>query len=217
MLSGNHIYVVMQEKIIFKIGKISTEIVDCNKQVVKATNKFVELLKNLDYDGTLRESNSRQLDIHFDEALLNKLLTCDWSYSESPSVDITAIGKEWGKPKSDIIIYPKDLYNYPVVVEIEKANKKTMWFDFIKLWMFIEAKQAKVGILLCPFNYSHRHGVWNLFEEACTYKRYLRRFAGVKKEKLSVVSIIGYQQMIYIDNKFQNWDKKQFNRLKGNA
>ncbi len=207
----------MQEKIIFKIGRISTEIIDCNNQIVTATNKFKQLLKNLRYSGTLRENNSRQLDIHFDEALFKKLRECGWSYSENPFIDIRTIGNEWGKPKSDIIIRPKDLYNCPVVVEIEKANKKTIWFDFIKLWMFIEAKQAKAGILLCPLNYSHRHGVWNLFEEARSYKNYLRRFAGVKKEKLKVVSIIGYQQMICIDNKFQNWDNNQYNRLKGNA
>ncbi len=103
---------------------------------------------------------------------------------------------------------------YRTVVEIEKANKKTIWFDFIKLWMFIESKQAKAGILLCPQNYAHTHGVWNLYEEACRYKRYLKRFAGVVDEKLSLIGIVGYRQMIYNGIKYKDWNDEEFNRVK---
>ncbi|MHC4396669.1 MAG: hypothetical protein ACYS1A_13540 [Planctomycetota bacterium] len=203
-----------ENKIKFKVGKIKIETDGCKVSVTEATQKLAKLLKNLKYEGTLRESNSRQLNIHFDDALLRKLKKQSWSYSENPSPDMSILGEDWGNPKSDFIAFPFKTDSYRIVVEIEKANKKTIWFDFIKLWMFVEANQAEAGVLLCPFNYSHRHGVWNLFDEACHYKRYLRRFAGVPRKKLDIISIIGYQQMVYVNNKYKPWNDIEFNKIK---
>lgn len=205
----------MREKIItFRIGEIKIADDGSNSLAIKASKNLSELLKNLEYEGTLRKSNSNQLDIHFDEALLKKLKMQGWPYSENPKIDLSALGENWGNQRSDFITTPINMENHCIVVEIEKANKKTIWFDFIKLWMFIEAKQAKAGILLCPLNYSHKHGIWNLFDEACNYKKYLGRFAGVPEEKLDLISIIGYEQMIYMDNKFIVWNATQFNKIK---
>ena len=205
---------MLKKTIKFKIGKIEIADDNSNSLATKASKYLSELLKNLEYEGTLRKSNSNQLDILFDEVLLKKLKMHGWQCSENPIIDSYTLEENWGNQRSDFITTPINMDNHCIVVEIEKANKKTIWFDFIKLWMFIEAKQAKAGILLCPMNYSHRHGIWNLFNEACNYKKYLGRFAGVPKEKLDLLSIIGYEQMIYIHNEFIVWDSTQFNKIK---
>lgn len=204
-------------KIKFKIGEIVIETTECDKYLIKAAQKLFNLLKNFEYNGSLREKNSRQLDMHFDESILNKFKTLKWNYSVAPYVDMPALGEDWGNPKADFIISPTNINGYRIVIEIEKANKKTIWFDFIKLWMFIETKQAEAGVLLCPVNYSHTHGTWNLFDEACRYKRYLGRFAGVAKEKLNLIAIVGYKQMIKSGTKYTLWNEKEFNKIKKSA
>jgi hypothetical protein len=155
--------------------------------------------------------------MHFDESVLNQFKTQQWIYSENPQVEMSALGEDWGNPKADFIVSPENMNKYRIVIEIEKANKKTIWFDFIKLWMFIESKQAEAGVLLCPVNYSHTHGTWNLFDEACRYKRYLGRFAEVAKEKLNLIAIVGYKQMIKKGLKYKLWDEKEFNTIKKSA
>ncbi len=200
------------KEIKFKIGRIDIETTECRRGVAKATQEISDILKHLEYYGTLREKNSRQLDIHFDEAVLIILKSRNWLCEKKPLVDMSSFGENWGNLEADFITMPTR--GCRAVVEIEKANKKTMWFDFIKLWMFIESKQAKAGILICPQNYAHTHGVWNLYEEACRYKRYLKRFAGVKDEKVNQIGIVGYQQMIYIGGKYTDWTDKEFNRVK---
>lgn len=76
------------------------------------------------------------------------------------------------------------------------------------------SKKADLGILVCPVNYAHKLGVWNLFNEALKYKEYLRHFASAPKNKLNSIGIVGYKQLIKNGNKYNWWDKKEFNRIK---
>ncbi len=65
-----------------------------------------------------------------------------------------------------MIISLTGLHGIKAVIEIEKGNKKTIWFDFIKMWMFIEAKKADFGVLICPVNYAHKlHWYEHLLKE----------------------------------------------------
>ena len=80
--------------------------------------------------------------------------------------------------------------------------------------MFIESGQASAGVILCPQNYAHKLGVWKLFDEACRYKKYLLQFAGVTKEKLGFITLLGYEQRIVIDGKSRPWCAEEFKRIK---
>lgn len=172
------------------------------------------MLNDLRYSGTLRSSNSKQLDINLDHLLVSKLSKNNWNLEKKPKLNKLVLDEDWGNQEVDLIISSNKFNSTRAVVEIEKGNKKTIWFDFIKMWMFIEAKKADLGVLICPLNYAHKLGVWNLFDEALMYKKYLKCFAGVPENKLNHIGIIGYTQVIKNGSKYNYWDKKEFNRIK---
>lgn len=104
-----------------------------------------------------------------------------------------------------------------VAVEIEKTNNKTIWFDIIKILMLIEQQVANVGLLLVPRNYAHRHGEWNLFNDARYYRSCLIRFAKVDPYLLSKLAIIGYTNEVLINNTWAKLDKAVLSDLKAKA
>jgi len=197
----------------FKIGKLFLEAYKGaeHEHLIKASQELLCALEDLEYHGSLRERNSRQLDIHFDEAVFEKLQTMKWTCSKKPCINNI---KDRGRFKADFIVEPANMDRYRIIIEIEKANKKTIWIDFIKFWMFVEAGQAESAILLCPTNYAHTHSEWNLFNEACNVKKYLKQYAGVSKEKMNLIAIIGYEQRIKQGKSYKYWNSEEFNRLK---
>ena len=198
----------------FKIGEVQYEDNLSIPALTKVIKELKFMLYNLHYSGALSNKNSRQLNIDFDHVLLSKLSDNNWTLEKKPKLNMTDLCGDLGNPEADLIISHKGLDGMKTVVEIEKGNKKTIWFDFIKMWMFIEAKKANLGVLICPINYAHKHAVWNLFDEALKYKEYLRRFAGVPENKMNSIGIIGYQQTIKNGSKYNFWDEKEFNRIK---
>ena len=107
--------------------------------------------------------------------------------------------------------------NTTFTVEIEKSNKKTIWFDFMKLMLLIGRQIADYGILVVPRNYAHKNGVWELFSEARYYRYCLSKFAKVDSELLSKIAIIGYTQESYISGKWQLMDASVINVIKEQA
>ncbi len=75
-------------------------------------------------------------------------------------------------------------------IEIEKSNKKTLWFDFVKLISKVEGHPNRVGIVICPKNYAHRLGTWNLYHEAVLYHKHLARLSN--NDNLNQIAVIGY-------------------------
>ena len=107
--------------------------------------------------------------------------------------------------------------NTSVTIEIEKSNKKTIWFDFMKLMLLIGKEVAGYGILIVPRNYAHKNGVWDLFFEARYYRYCLSKFAKVDSELLSKIAIVGYTQESYISGKWQIMNASVVNVIKEQA
>lgn len=199
----------------FPVGATEIAARGCIATVHEYASTVVTALNRLRYGGTTRESNSRQLDIRFDVHLLASLSRHGCQCQATPALDGGQLEGTWGNEVADAIVQCGDAS--PVVIEIEKANKKTMWFDFIKLWMFIDTGQANVGLLLCPTNYAHRHGVWDLFDQAQRYKQFLARFARVPKSRMNRIGIIGYEQQIRRGRRYVLWNREEFRRVKSLA
>ena len=198
----------------FKIGDVKDEGELSVPALAKVIKELKIMIHGLPYSGTLIEKNSRQLNIDFDDALFRKLSDNKWSLEKKPRLNMPDLCGDLGNPEADLIVSSNGLHRIKTVIEVEKGNKKTIWFDFIKMWIFIEAKKADFGVLICPVNYAHKLGVWPLFDEALKYKKYLGRFAGVTEKKLNSIGIIGYQQMIKNGSNYTLWDEKEFNRIK---
>lgn len=138
-------------------------------------------------------SNNYQIDNDFDSCWKEEITKNGW---ESVSPNLKHL-KDIPDIKPDTFIVRNGA---TIVVEIEKTNKKTIWFDFIKLLMLIGQNVANYGLLLVPRNYAHANGVSNLFDEARKYKRYLIKYAGVDESLFSKIAIIGYTQEFISDN-----------------
>jgi hypothetical protein len=132
----------------FKIGDVQYEDNLSIPALTKVIKDLKDMLYDLHYSGTLRNNNSRQLDMDFDQVLFSKLSQNNWTLEKRPKLNLPDLGKDLGNPEADFIISSKRLDGKKIVVEIEKGNKKTIWFDFIKMWMFMEAKKADLGIAL---------------------------------------------------------------------
>ncbi len=200
-------------KIQFKVGKVEEDNISISL-LSKTVKDLKEMLCDLQYSGTLQNTNSRQLDIHFDGALFSELSKNNWTLEKTPKLNMPNFSEGKGNPEVDLIISSEKLGGKKIVVEIEKGNKKTIWLDFIKMWMFMKAKKADYGLLICPVNYAHKHGEWNLFKEAKNIKKYLERFADVPKNKLNQIGIVGYTQMIKDGRKYKYWNKEEFKKIK---
>ena len=200
----------------FRVGKVETNLEGCPDNLKRVASSVSDVLKTLEYIGRTKKKNSKELSILFDSALFDRLDSLGWDCQRDPVVNSDVLEGHSGSERADAIVRENGTGCF-AVMEIEKANKKTLWFDFIKLWMYIESRQAEVGLLVVPFNYAHKSGEWHLFEEANRCKFFLRRFAEVAEGKLDLIGIIGYEQEIFRDNEFRLWDSREFNLLKSMA
>ena len=107
--------------------------------------------------------------------------------------------------------------NMTVAIEIEKSNKKTIWFDIIKIMMLVQQRAADFGLLMVPRNYAYRLGEWDLFKEARFYRWCLLRFAKVGPDLLSKLAILGYTQEVRIVSNWLRLDSATLTDIKGQA
>lgn len=163
------------------------ELLECINSIVKATEVMQFLGK---VDGP---QNNYQIDYDFDLSWIKAVKSKGWVPEGLKKLkNITNI-------KPDAILF-KD--NLKVTVEIEKANKKTIWFDLMKIMMLVGQGVVNFGILIVPRNYAHKLGVSDLFKEARYYRWYLKQYAKVNNNLISKIAIIGYTQEVHI---YCNW------------
>lgn len=160
-----------------------SELLGCVADATKA----IEMMQ---FTGTIASAaNAYQINTDFDTAWIARMTEmADWQ-----SAPLPALG-ELGEIPS---IQPDGLLtkdDTTVAIEVEKSNKKTIWFDIIKILMLVQQQVADFGLLLVPRNYAHKHGEWDLFKEARFYRWCLLRFAKVGPDLLSKLAIIGYTQ-----------------------
>jgi hypothetical protein len=107
--------------------------------------------------------------------------------------------------------------NIRVAIEIEKANEKTIWIDYMKILKVLRDKIADFGVLIVPRNYPHSRGVWKLFDRAREYRSYLLECAGVDVNLFAKIAIIGYTQSVEIEGVWVKLDENSVVKVKINA
>ncbi len=161
--------------------------------------KIARILENIEFSVTVKKSNSNQLDSDIDSKI-EAALSEHYSVSSSKSdLLVEAEGARVGE--LDIVFRDSKTTYY---MEIEKSNKKTLWFDYIKILTRLENDINGIGILMCPTNYAHKIGVWNLYKEAVLYKKHLKRVFG--SELLDRVAVFGYTQYAYLENQWLEYN-----------
>jgi hypothetical protein len=121
---------------------------------------------------------------------------------------VFANGAKFGE--LDIVFRDRQKISY--YMEVEKSNKKTLWFDYIKILTKLESDPNGLGVVMCPVNYTHSGGVWNLYQEAVIYKNHLKRVFG--SSFLDRVSVLGYMQYAFLDGKWQKFDRNVVKHIK---
>ena len=181
----------------------SPELSSCVADTIKATEE-------MEFDGTIKSSaNNYQVSLDFDDTWV-KRMTGTTAWQDKP-LAVPADLLEIPGIQPDCLLAKNGT---TVVVEIEKANKKTIWFDIIKILMLIGEQAASAGLLLVPRNYAHRRGEWNLFNDARFYRSCLIRFAKVNPELLSKLAIVGYTQEVLINGNWARLDKAVLSDIK---
>ena len=80
-----------------------------------------------------------------------------------------------------------------VVVEVEKANREKILYDFLKFHMYLR-HGADFGLLFVPKNYPHSSGEWKLFHWAKTRYQQSHDFGFGSPDILNRILIVGYEQ-----------------------
>ena len=96
-----------------------------------------------------------------------------------------------------------------MVIEIEKANKEKILRDIVKMLLFLNEGQAELAALICPRNYVHTGGVWQVFETA---KQVLRAFVDVTElppSKARRIALIGCTQEVFVGGDWTKWNNER--------
>ena len=182
---------------------------DHTLKLLKCATSVVEATEGMLFHGIIKSpANSYQIDFDFDSVWIKTVNTIGWK-----NKPLHNLGELHNIPsiQPDVFLTQDGV---TAVVEIEKSNKKTIWFDFIKILMLIGQDVADFGLLLVPRNYAHKVGVWDLFREARYYKSCLTRFAKVDHTLLSKIAIVGYTQEAYVFGKWTQLDSSVVRSIK---
>jgi len=193
----------------------------CHKNNKEPTHpaKLLGLLKEVTnacetmrFDGMIKSvRNNFQIDFDFDSCWLRTMNSIGW---EPQPFDMLQELEDIPNIIPDGIISKG---HSTIAIEIEKSNKKTIWFDLIKLMMLINQDVVDFGLLVVPRNYAHRLGVWNLFNEARYYRYCLSRFAKVDEQLLSKIAIVGYTQEARVSGRWTAINSSVVNNIKQHA
>lgn len=171
------------------------------------TSFITDDLLDLKFEVKVKKTNSNQLDSNID-SVIEKKLSIHSVILPRENRFIKTGGERIGE--LDIAIKANNGFTY--FIEIEKSNKKTLWFDYVKLLTSIKSNPKSYGIIICPKNYAHKVGVWDLYKEAVTYKAHLARV--FDSSALERIFIIGYVQYAYLDGDWQPFTRSVIKRVK---
>ncbi|HTV40481.1 MAG TPA: hypothetical protein VMF08_07900 [Candidatus Sulfotelmatobacter sp.] len=82
---------------------------------------------------------------------------------------------------------------HSVAVEIEKANREKILRDILKCHIYLHAG-ADFAVIVLPRNYSHKHGVWNLFGFGIERYDECRKYGFGTAEKFGRIMLLGFNQ-----------------------
>lgn len=166
------------------------ELIACNFEFFPQGSKVYEFLGPL-LDGcveirfpySIGERNSNQFTFDFDSKLKANLLASGGQLTQLTLPK--AILKEYD--------FSFSFNGKIVVVEVEKANREKILYDFLKFHMYLR-HGADFGLLFLPKNYPHRSGEWKLFDWGKTRYQQSREFGFGSPEILDRILIAGYEQ-----------------------
>ena len=174
----------------FKFRLSPTQVLIASSSVSSTLTSIQNELRGIQFSTTASKTSiNRQLNSSLDEAIMRQMKALGEIETDSIVEDT---GGKIGK--LDFVLTPKDSESSKYYVEIEKTDKKRLWFDFIKILTCLKIDKNGKGLIICPINYAHSNGVWNLFKEAKSYKAHLERVFEKHNDILKRVSIIGYEQ-----------------------
>ncbi|SPF37081.1 hypothetical protein SBA4_1970004 [Candidatus Sulfopaludibacter sp. SbA4] len=86
-----------------------------------------------------------------------------------------------------------------VAVEIEKANREKILRDILKCHMYLHAG-ADFAMVVLPKNYSHSHGVWNLFDFGVQRFQECLTYGFGAADTLDRILLLGFEQFVASTN-----------------
>lgn len=184
--------------------KISNIITDSANSV---SDKLVKIFDDMSFSIEIQNRNSNQMDSNIDLRII-ETLSKEYSVTTT-KVDLLVQTDEIKIGQLDLMFIDD---NFSYYMEIEKSNKKTLWFDYIKILTKLESNIDSKGIIVCPTNYAHTVGVWDLYKEAVIYKKHLQRVFNNKL--LDKISVIGYTQYALLNNDWKKFDSEVVRRIK---
>lgn len=165
------------------------ELLACNFEFFPqgSVHEFVRLLLDgcveIRFPYSIGESNSNQFTFDFDSKLKDKLLESGGQLTQLSLPK--GILKEYD--------FSFSFKGKSVVVEVEKANREKILYDFLKFHMYLRYG-ADFGLLFLPKNYSHRSGEWSLFDWGKTRYQQSLDYGFGSPDILERILIIGYEQ-----------------------
>lgn len=169
--------------------------------------EIVRLVQDLQYEGYIKsKENSYQVNLNFDDKLHARVCSGGIECISGPVLHAAnEVARAVGLNADLLLRVPSN--GSAVVVEIEKANREKILRDIVKMLLFFEAGQADLAVLVCPRNYVHTGGVWNLFDTAQQVLRAFVRVTELPPSKSERFALIGFTQEIFVDGRWTVWDK----------
>ena len=187
----------------FKLSSIETT------SKLAIVDDVARLLQDLEFEIKIGASNSSQITNDIDSRISRKLGESYQLITNQQDLEVDANGNSIGEidiairiPKDGVIVY----------IEVEKSNKKTIWFDYIKLLTKIKNDPKRIGIVICPKNYAHKIGTWNLYHDAISYLSHLVRLSNNKN--IDRIGVIGYTQFAFLEGEWQAFSPGIIQKLK---
>lgn len=139
--------------------------------------------KEVRFPYSIGDRNSNQFTLEFDDKLKAQLITCGAveAQFEMPA----EIKKEYD--------FAFSFAGKLVVVEVEKANREKILYDYLKFHMYLKSG-ADFSILFLTKNYAHRLGEWDLFDWSVKRYRQCLEFGFGNSQLFDRMLLVGYEQ-----------------------
>jgi len=184
--------------------------IEISPPVSSLVSDIASSISELGFDVNIGKNNNKQITTTIDQQIAEKVGETYRILLKNQELMVFAEGEEIGKVDLAFLVGDSSTVAY---VEIEKSNKKTLWFDYVKLASKVQEKPNNIGIVICPKNYAHKLGTWNLYEEAVLYRSHLARLTN--NDILNRISIIGYTQYARFNGKWKKFSPEIVKQIKG--
>ena len=187
----------------YKISEIETF------PVSSLVSDIARSISELEFDVTIGKNNNKQITSNIDQKITEKIGETYRLLLKDQELMVFEEGEKIGKVDLAFRVGEGKTVAY---VEIEKSNKKTLWFDYVKLASKAQENPHNIGIVICPKNYAHKLGTWNLYKEAVLYRSHLARLTN--NDTLNKITVIGYTQYARFNGKWKEFSPEIIKQLK---